>query len=66
MLSPDMNLPPVEYIGERAFEEPFIMHGYRFLFCNVRVKGVLDIGVYCYDTDMAYDYQSWREAFNLK
>ena len=61
-----MNIPLVEFISLRQCEDPFVMHGHRFRFVNVRrPDGHLDIGVYHYETDLCYDYLAWREAYNL-
>lgn len=56
----------VEYLRARAFEEPFIMHGERWQYVNVRLPdGREDIGVYRFATDLCYDYSDFRALFNL-
>ena len=61
------NIPLVPFLRLRECEEPFVMHGRRWLFVTcLRADGFPDIGVYSFDTDLCHDYLAWREAFNLK
>jgi hypothetical protein len=61
------NIPLVPFLRLRECEEPFVMHGRRWLFVTcLRADGFPDIGVYSFDTDLCRDYLAWREAFNLK
>lgn len=56
----------VEYVSDRNGEEPFEMHGDKWQFVNGRYpNGKVDIAVYRYGTDLAYDYERWREEMNI-
>jgi len=56
----------VEYVSDRQGEDPFEMHGDRWQFVNAKYPdGKIDIGVYRFGQDVVYDYQKWREAFNI-
>jgi hypothetical protein len=57
----------VEYVRDRAGEEPFMMGGRKFQFVTVKnSKGRTDIGVYSFAEDLCYDYAFWRNAYGLK
>jgi len=55
----------VEYLRDRAGEEPFLMHGKRWQFVTIRDEGREDIGVYSFDEDRCYHYGYWRDSMNL-
>ena len=56
----------VEYVSDRAGEEPFMMNGQKYQFVTARnSKGNLDIGVYSFSGDITYNYSCWREQHNL-
>ena len=56
-------LPLVEFVRTRPGEDPFILGSQRYQFVTVRnATGAIDIGVYCFSTDLCYDYLAWRKA----
>jgi hypothetical protein len=56
----------VEYYKEYKDEVPFIMGGEKWVYCWGRYPdGKIDIAVYRYSTDMAYDYNDFREAMGI-
>lgn len=56
----------VEYYKEYKGEPVFTMGGRRWEICWGKYpNGKIDIAVYCYDTDMAYDYQDFRESMGI-
>jgi len=62
-----INEDVVEYDSDREGEEPFEMGGIKYQFVNaIYPDGKKDIGVYRYDHDLVYDYESWKELYNIK
>ena len=56
----------VEYLKAYEGEVPFMMNGEKWEYCwGVYPDGKSDIAVYRYRTDLAYNYNDFREAFNL-
>lgn len=56
----------VQYVSDRKGEEPFMMHGEKWQFVNGKYPdGKVDIAVYRYGHDLAYDYKRWREEMNI-
>jgi hypothetical protein len=57
----------VEYHSERQGEEPFMMHGQKFQYCNGKYpNGSVDVAVYSFAGDMCYSYDAFRQMHNLK
>jgi hypothetical protein len=57
----------VEYLKPYEGEVPFMMGGTKWEYCWGRYpNGKTDVAVYRYSTDMAYDYDDFRAAFNLQ
>ena len=55
----------VEYVRDRAGEDPFILAGKKWQFVTVTDEGREDIGVYSFSEDRCYHYGYWRESMNL-
>lgn len=56
----------VEYVSDRTDETPFMMGGEKWQYVNGKYPdGKVDIAVYRYNTDLAYDYNKFRESFNI-
>lgn len=57
----------VEYYKEYKGEEPFFMRGQKYVYCWGKYPdGSVDIAVYSYANDFAYDYNDFREAMGIK
>lgn len=56
----------VQYYKEYKNEEPFIMNGEKWVYCWGKYPdGKIDIAVYRYGTDLAYDYSDFRAAMDI-
>ena len=56
----------VEYYKEYKGEEPFMMKGQKYVYCWGKYPdGKVDIAVYSYANDFAYDYNDFREAMGI-
>jgi hypothetical protein len=57
----------VEYYKEYKDEVPFMMGGRKYVYCWGKYPdGKVDIAVYSYANDFAYDYNDFREAMGIK
>lgn len=56
----------VEYVRDRAGEDPFMLGGQKYQFVTAKYpNGKEDIGVYAFSGDVVYGYKAFREMFNL-
>ena len=56
----------VEYYKEYKNEEPFMMNGQKYVYCWGKYPdGKVDIAVYSYANDFAYDYNDFRAAMGI-
>ena len=56
----------VEYYKEYKGEEPFFMKGQKYVYCWGKYpNGSVDIAVYSYANDFAYDYNDFRSAMGI-
>lgn len=56
----------VEYLKPMNGESPFMLGGKRFEYCWGKYPdGRKDIAVYSYNEDMAFDYNDFRNAYNI-
>jgi hypothetical protein len=56
----------VEYYKEMNYEEPFTLGGIKWVYCWGKYPGgKIDIAVYRFSHDLAYDYNDFREAMGI-
>jgi hypothetical protein len=56
----------VEYVSQRAGEQPFIIGGQKFEYVNAKYPdGKVDIGVYAFSGDVVYAYDAFRKMHNI-
>lgn len=56
----------VEYYKEMKYEEPFTLGGIKWVYCWGKYPdGKIDIAVYRFSHDLAYDYSDFREAMGI-
>lgn len=57
----------VEYVSQRAGENPFEIRGQKYEYVNAKYpNGKIDIGVYAFAGDVVYAYDAFRKMHNIQ